>query len=88
MSLRVWRLLSKNFVESSEGRDIIGLDFLGYKLMPTQGELTPLQVDFLKWGYEKFLAAKEGQTPGATPGSATAKYREKRKMYNYPSSVV
>lgn len=60
---------------------------MGYRLTNTLGELTPLQIEFLKWGYEKLLAARksEDQIPATTPKSAVARYHEKRKMYDYVS---
>lgn len=38
---------SNSFAKSKDGLEIAYLDVMGYKLAPTQGELTPLQRDFL-----------------------------------------
>jgi len=61
---------------------------LGYKLAKTQGALTPMQIDFLKRGYEKLLAARSGaQISQGSSGSAVERYRGKRRLYDYPAVV-
>jgi len=40
-------------VRSDEGKAIIVLDELGYKIAPSQASLTPLQEAFLLKGYAK-----------------------------------
>lgn len=55
----MWRKRnSTNFIRSDDGKEILVLDDLGYKLSETQKDLTPLQRAFLIKGHAYLMEEK------------------------------
>ena len=84
---------SNNFAKSEEGLRIAYLDVNGYKLAPTQGELTPLQREFLLEALPEINRLMMGDNevehnkglPGTKPGnskSGNADLKTMKAMYN------